>query len=36
MIPFVFDSSMGSVMQWLPALMAGIALISSQMFGRAA
>lgn len=35
MVPFWFDSSFGSVMQWLPALVAGLTWLSAQLFGRA-
>lgn len=36
MVPFWFDSSFSSALQWLPAVIAGAALFVSQLFARAA
>ena len=36
MVPFWFDNSFSSVMQWLPAVIAGLSLFVSQLFLRSA
>jgi hypothetical protein len=35
MVPFWFDSSFSSAVQWLPAVIAGVALFLSQLSARA-
>lgn len=36
MIPFWFDNSFTSLVQWLPVLMSSLALLASQFIGRSA
>jgi len=36
MVPLWFDNSFSGVLQWLPVLMASLALFSTQLFGRSA
>lgn len=35
MVPFWFDSSFSSALQWLPVVIAGLTLFVSQLFVRA-
>ena len=34
MVPFWFESSFSSMLQWLPAVITGLALFASQLFSR--
>lgn len=36
MVPYWFDSSFSSVLQWLPAVLASLAVLVSQLFTRTA